>query len=101
MLDLILAPADLPAVCFKPFGLKETDLLRSDRLWEPDGEYGAFLIYCSTRNDAVGEALTVILQEVNRFREQEVCAEELEAAKNQYLNSFCVPLCNRRCDGLT
>ncbi len=51
-------------------------------------EYGAFLIYCSTRNDAVGEALTVILQEVNRFREQEVRAEELEAAKNQYLNSF-------------
>ena len=51
-------------------------------------EYGAFLIYCSTRNDAVRETIAVILQEVSRLTQQEVRDEELEAAKNQYLNSF-------------
>lgn len=51
-------------------------------------EYGAFLIYCSTRNDAVSETISVILEEIKRLTQQEVRDEELEAAKNQYLNSF-------------
>lgn len=51
-------------------------------------DYGAFLIYCSTRNDTVEEAISVILEEVKRLTEEEVSDEELEAAQNQYLNSF-------------
>ena len=51
-------------------------------------DYGAFLIYCSTSNDTVGEAISVILEEIQRLTVEEVSDEELEAAKNQYLNSF-------------
>ena len=51
-------------------------------------DYGEFLIYCGTRNDAVAEAIQVILDEVEAFLETEVSERELEAAKNQYLNSY-------------
>ncbi len=51
-------------------------------------DYGEFLIYCGTRNDAVAEAIQVILDEVNAFLETDVSERELEAAKNQYLNSY-------------
>ena len=51
-------------------------------------DYGEFLIYCGTRNDAVAEAIQVILDEVGAFLETEVSERELEAAKNQYLNSY-------------
>jgi len=51
-------------------------------------DYGVFMIFCGTRNDAVGEAIRVILDDIRDLREHEVSAEELQAAKNQYLNSF-------------
>jgi len=51
-------------------------------------DYGEFLIFCGTRNDAVAEAVQVILDEVKAFLETEVSDRELEAAKNQYLNSY-------------
>ncbi len=51
-------------------------------------DYSVFLIYCGTRNDAVQETIQVILDEVRAFTEQEVSDRELEAAKNQYLNSY-------------
>ena len=51
-------------------------------------DYGAFLIFCGTRNDAVHEAISVILEEIRNLIETEVSEKELEAAKNQYLNSF-------------
>jgi zinc protease len=51
-------------------------------------DYGAFMIFCGTRNESVGEAVQVIMDEIRDLREHEVGAEELQAAKNQYLNSF-------------
>jgi zinc protease len=51
-------------------------------------DYGVFLIFCGTRNDAVHEAIAVILDEITRLTETEVSEEEVQAAKNQYLNSF-------------
>ncbi|MBD3307349.1 insulinase family protein [candidate division KSB3 bacterium] len=51
-------------------------------------DYGVFLIFCGTRNDAVHEAIEVILEEVNRLTVAEVSDEELQAAKDQYLNSY-------------
>ncbi len=51
-------------------------------------DYGAFMIYSGTRNDSVQEAIQVILDEVNAFIETEVSDRELEAAKNQYINSY-------------
>ncbi len=49
---------------------------------------GVFLIYCGTKNDTVQEAIQVILDEVTAFLETGVSDLELEAAKNQYLNSY-------------
>jgi predicted Zn-dependent peptidase len=51
-------------------------------------DYGAFMIFCATRNEAVEEVIRIILDEVRNLRKQEVRPEELQAAKNQYLNSF-------------
>jgi zinc protease len=51
-------------------------------------DYDAFLIYCGTRNDAVRETITAILDEIKNLTETEVSDKELQAAKNQYLNSF-------------
>lgn len=51
-------------------------------------DYGVFLIFCGTRNDAAHEAVEVILQEMKSLIEIEVSDRELEIAKNQYLNSF-------------
>lgn len=51
-------------------------------------DYGVFLIFCGTRNDAVHEAIAVILDEIKQLTETAVSDEELQAAKNQYLNSF-------------
>jgi zinc protease len=51
-------------------------------------DYDAFLIYCDTRNDAVHQAITAILNEIKNLTETEVSDDELQAAKNQYLNSF-------------
>ena len=51
-------------------------------------DYGEFLIYCGTRNNAVAEAIQVILDELKLLLETEVSDRELEAAKNQYLNSY-------------
>jgi predicted Zn-dependent peptidase len=51
-------------------------------------DYGVFLVFCSTRNDAVQETIEVILNELRALTETEVSERELEAAKNQYLNSY-------------
>lgn len=51
-------------------------------------DYGVFVIFCGTRNDAVQEAIAAILEEITKLIELEVTDEELQAAKNQYLNSF-------------
>jgi zinc protease len=51
-------------------------------------DYGVFLVFCGTRNDAVHEAIAIILDEITRLTETEVSEEEVQAAKNQYLNSF-------------
>jgi zinc protease len=51
-------------------------------------DYGAFLIFCGTKNDTVHEATAVILDEIKQLTETEVSDEEVQAAKNQYLNSF-------------
>jgi predicted Zn-dependent peptidase len=51
-------------------------------------DYGAFLIFCGTRNDAAHEAIAIILEEIRKLTETGVTEDELEAAKNQYLNSF-------------
>jgi len=51
-------------------------------------DYSVFLIFCGTRNDAVHEAITVILDEIKQLTETEVREEEVQAAKNQYINSF-------------
>ena len=48
----------------------------------------AFIIQCGTRNDAVQEALTAILDEIEKLTVAEVSDGELQAAKDQYLNSF-------------
>ncbi len=49
---------------------------------------GAFMIYCGTGNENVAEAIRAIMAEIRDLREHQVSAEELHAAKNQYLNSF-------------
>ncbi len=51
-------------------------------------DYGAFMLYCATGNEHVGEAIRAMMSEIRDLREHEVSAEELHAAKNQYLNSF-------------
>ena len=51
-------------------------------------DYSVFLLFCGTRNDAVHEAVDVILAEIKTLTETEVSDRELEAAKNQYLNSY-------------
>jgi zinc protease len=51
-------------------------------------DYDVFMVYCGTRNDAVQEAITAILDEMQKLTETEVSDAELQAAKNQYLNSF-------------
>ncbi len=51
-------------------------------------DYGVFMIFCGTRNDAAHEAIEIILKEVKSLTETEVSDRELESAKNQYLNSF-------------
>ncbi len=51
-------------------------------------DYGAFMIYCATGNESVTEAIQAIMAEIRDLRDHEVSAEELDAAKNQYLNSF-------------
>jgi zinc protease len=49
---------------------------------------GAFMLYCAASNERVGEALRAILAEIHDLRDREVSHAELEAARNQYLNSF-------------
>ena len=51
-------------------------------------DYDVFMVYCGTRNDAVREAITAILDEMKKLTDTEVSDEELQGAKNQYLNSF-------------
>ncbi len=51
-------------------------------------DHGVFLIFWATRNDAVQEAVEVILEQLKSLTEAEVSDRELEIAKNQYLNSF-------------
>jgi len=51
-------------------------------------DYGVFLVFCGTRNKAVAEAISAILAEMRRLTEEPVSDAELQAAKNQYLNSF-------------
>ncbi len=49
---------------------------------------GVFMIYCATRNSTVRETIEVILEEIESLTTTPVSDRELEAAKNQYLNSF-------------
>jgi zinc protease len=49
---------------------------------------GVFMLYCGTRNDAVRDALAAMLQETTDLTTTAVSDTELQAAKNQYLNSF-------------
>ena len=51
-------------------------------------DYGAFLIFCDTRNETVQETIRLILDEVRALTTTDVSAREIEAAKNQYLNSY-------------
>lgn len=51
-------------------------------------DYGTFMIFCATRNESVEEVIRVILDEIRDLRQHEVSSEELQGAKNQYLNSF-------------
>lgn len=51
-------------------------------------DYDAFLVYCGTRNDAVRETISVILEQMKKITETEVSDAELAFAKDQYLNSY-------------
>lgn len=51
-------------------------------------DVGVFWAYCGTRNDTVLNAITAIQGELTRLTQTVVSAEELQAAKNQYLNAF-------------
>jgi zinc protease len=49
---------------------------------------GVFLVYCGTGNDTVGQAIQAIRDQLAQITQAAVSAEELQAAQNQYLNSF-------------
>ncbi len=59
------------------------------------GEYGAgfrtpgvFLAAATTKSGSTVKAITLMLKEIRRISEQEVSDEELNRAKDQYLNSY-------------
>jgi len=49
---------------------------------------GPFYTFCSTKFSSTHQALSAMLEEVRKITESEVTDEELELAKESYLNSF-------------
>lgn len=53
-----------------------------------DLERGVFLAYCETKADSTHRALTAIIKEIERIREEPVSEDEIRLAREAFLNSF-------------
>jgi len=51
-------------------------------------DYGVFQIVLQTKTESTREAISSVLEELKRLTQEEVSDEELQIAKDQYLNSF-------------
>jgi len=51
-------------------------------------DLGAFVAYCDTKDASTGQAIAAIVENIRRIREQPVSDEELQLAKESFLNSF-------------
>ncbi len=51
-------------------------------------DLGAFVAYCDTKSASTQQAIAAILANIRRIREQPVSDEELQLAKDSFLNSF-------------
>ncbi|MCI0526657.1 MAG: insulinase family protein [Nitrospira sp.] len=51
-------------------------------------DYGAFQVVLQTKTESTQDAINSVIQEINRLTQTEVSDEELQGAKDQYINSF-------------
>jgi zinc protease len=51
-------------------------------------DLGMFVAYCDTKSASTQQAITAILENIRQIREQPVSDEELQLAKESFLNSF-------------
>ncbi len=60
-----------------------------------DFEYpGVFMIYCGTKTESTLDAISSIMEEIEKIKREEVSEKELEDAKNSFLNSFVFEFAN-------
>jgi zinc protease len=51
-------------------------------------DYGIFVAYCDTKTASTRQAIAAIIDNIRRIREEPVSDEELQLAKESFLNSF-------------
>jgi zinc protease len=79
------------------FNSRMTSKVRSDeglaysvgsRYGTGSSEYGTFYAYCQTKLSTTLKAIDLMMAEVNRIRDGEVTDDELELAKDSYINRY-------------
>ncbi|MBD3168552.1 MAG: insulinase family protein [candidate division Zixibacteria bacterium] len=51
-------------------------------------DYGTFTAYCQTKNESAHKAVGLILEEIEKMRDEPVEPEELQNAKDTYINGY-------------